>query len=81
MWHGLNVVEIVELLDIRFLFHDIFYAFGTIYPQYWFKEEAKVYFPKHLEILKQHYVGFCMELVRELNGLQLSIFKILFLFL
>jgi hypothetical protein len=38
----------------------------------------KVSFPKHLEILKQHYLGFCMRLVRELKGLQLSIFKILF---
>jgi hypothetical protein len=38
----------------------------------------KVSFPKHLEILKQHYLGFCMRLVRELKGLQVSIFKILF---
>jgi hypothetical protein len=35
MWHGLNVVGIVVLLDIRFSFHNIFDAFGIIYPQYW----------------------------------------------
>jgi len=42
-----------------------------------FRRKLKYLFQSTLN-LKQHYLGFCMELVKELNGFQLSIFKILF---
>jgi hypothetical protein len=79
---GLNVVEIVESLlfewDTGFLFHEVFDSFDIIYSQYWLQEEGEVSFSKHLENMKQHYLGYGMAFARELGGLQLLVLEILF---
>jgi hypothetical protein len=45
---------IVEL-DVQFLKQAVLDAMGVIYPQYWLQVDAKMTFPRHLEVLKGFY--------------------------
>jgi len=61
MRHGLNVVEIIELPNIRFSFHDFFMFMASFTHNIGFRRKLKYLFLSTLN-LKQHYLGFCMEL-------------------
>ncbi len=61
MRHGLNAVEIVELPNIRFSFHDFFMFMASFTHNIGFRRKLKYLFQSTLN-LKQHYLSFCMEL-------------------
>lgn len=47
--------QLIDKLISRFLAHDIMYALGIVYPQYWKDGDQHASFRKHLDVSKKHF--------------------------